>query len=182
MAFTSGAVWEIRTTGDDTNFGGGFDTGVSGFPTDLATTTGTNSAPVVSSASYNFVAGDVGAWVFIKSGTNWIPGWYKITSVASNKATLNAAIGAGVKYVNSMPMDLNISAGVATQATPGGNATWGIDYSQRDSQQFASSTLAIGNPTTTNLTDGTNTIGKNWVGNIVNIQAGGGFNGGRLVV
>ena len=44
--------------------------------------------------NYSFVAGDVGSLLFIKSGTNWIPGWYPIASVLAGVATLNAAIGA----------------------------------------------------------------------------------------
>src|ERR1041385_8313669 len=179
MAFSTATVWEVRRTGDDTNFGGGFDTGVSGFPTDgtVDANTGNTSAPVFASASYNFQAGDVGAWVFIKSGTNSYPGWYKIVSVASNKATLNAAIGAAVL----VSMEPSTNLGIASSATPT-SLTWGVDYSQQDQQQFSSSHLTIGNPTTTNLTDADNTIGKNWVGNIISITGGSGFTVQRVAV
>src|SRR5437764_1651098 len=73
MAFTSSTYWDVRSTASSTN-AGGFDTGVSGFPTDGAATSANTSAPVFTSASYTFVAGDVGAQVYIASGTNWIAG------------------------------------------------------------------------------------------------------------
>jgi hypothetical protein len=185
MAFSS-PIWEVRTTGDDTNNGGGFDTGVAGFPTDGAATVATGSAPVFTSASYTFVSpGDVGAWIFIKSGTNWTPGWYKIASVAGGAATLDAAIGHAPQY-NTLAIPgkingLNTVAGCATVASPTG-ATWGLDYSQQAGSQFSSSTFAIDATTNTKLTDGTNTIGKNWVGNIISITAGTGFTVQRVAV
>src|SRR5688572_24727159 len=111
MAFTASTVWEVQALGLDTN-GGGFDPGVAGFPTDGTTdsNTGNTSTPVFSSASYAFVADDVGHWVYIKSGTNSLPGWYKITSVAGGKATLNAAIGAAVLAAGTP----NTATGIAT--------------------------------------------------------------------
>lgn len=60
--------------------------------TDLAATTAT-TVPVVSSASHNFVAADVGLWLHITAGSNWTPGYYQIISVGSNDATLSAACG-----------------------------------------------------------------------------------------
>src|SRR5215831_12382533 len=90
MGFATTTHWQIQTTGSDTANGGGFDIANSNMSTNLAATSATGTAPVVSSASYNFVSRDVGHWVFIRSGTNWKPGLYKIASVASNQATLNA--------------------------------------------------------------------------------------------
>ena len=86
MALAATAIAEVESAGSDTN-GGMFNPGNANFPTDLTTdaNTANTASPVVSSASYNFVAGDVGAWVFVKSGSNWTPGWYKISSVASNR-------------------------------------------------------------------------------------------------
>src|SRR5882724_9576846 len=127
MAFTSSAVFECQTGGDDTNNGAIFDPGVAGFPTDGAATSATGTAPVFTSASYNFVAGDVGAYVYVKSGTNWIAGWYQIASVASNAATLTATIGTVVVAALS---GMSTAAGCATTASPTG-ATWGIDYSRQ---------------------------------------------------
>ncbi len=77
-----GTLCTLTITWNTGGNGGGFDTGVAGFPTDGAATVATSSAPVFTSASYNFVAGDVGAWIYIKSGTNWTAGWYQITVVS----------------------------------------------------------------------------------------------------
>jgi len=90
MALSATTIFEVETGGSDTLNGGAFDPGqTAGMLTDGAATSATGTAPVFTSASYNFVAGDVGAWIYIASGTNWIPGWYKISSVGSNAATLN---------------------------------------------------------------------------------------------
>jgi predicted transcriptional regulator len=55
-----------------------------------------------STASYNFVAGDVGAWVYIASGTNWTPGWYKIARI--DRALLGEREGAAVMETTSRQM------------------------------------------------------------------------------
>jgi hypothetical protein len=50
----------------------------------------------VTSASYNFVAADVGGWLDIAAGGAWTAGRYSIVSVAANAATLGsspAAVG-----------------------------------------------------------------------------------------
>lgn len=183
MAFTAKTIWQVETGGDDTNFGGGFDTGVAGFPTDGAATLATSAAPVFTSASYNFVSGDIGAWVYIQSGTNWTPGWYKITAVGSNAATLDAAVGHAVLAAPSTkkPTFPNSVTGCATTASPTG-ATWGLDYSQNGAAAFSSTHLSIDGTTNTKLTDSDNTIGKNWVGNIIAITSGTGFTPQRVVV
>lgn len=123
-------VKDTATTGNVNS--GGFNPSNSNMLTDLACDTGTGNtaSPVVSSASYNFVAGDVGRWVYVKAGTNWTPGWYEIASVASNKATLKAAIGEAQQYLNTLKK-LNTVVGCATTGTPTGG-TFTIDYSQSD--------------------------------------------------
>lgn len=146
--------------------GGGFDTGVAGFPTDGAATVANTSAPVFTSASYNFVAGDVGAWIYIKSGTSWTPGWYKIASVASNAATLNGTIGAAVLAAGT-PTTV---VGCATVASPT-SATWGIDYSQGTAGQISFTDMVVA-ATTTNFTSVAHPVGKNYVGNIINVTSG----------
>jgi len=146
--------------------GGGFDTGVAGFPTDGAATVANTSAPVFTSASYNFVAGDVGAWIYIKSGTSWTPGWYKIASVASNAATLNGTIGAAVLAAGT-PTTV---VGCATVASPT-SATWGIDYSQGTAGQVAFTDILVGAVTTT-FTSVLKPVGKNYIGNIINVTSG----------
>ncbi len=137
--------------------------------TDLATTTGTSASPVVTSASYNFVARDEGHWLYIGAGTNWIPGWYQIFSTSGNAATLTATAGAGRLSVNGMPSTVTTATGVATQATPGGNGTWSIDYSQGTALAI---TDAVVGGTTTQYTSTLTPVGKNFVGNIFNVVSG----------
>ena len=83
MALAAGTIWESRASATTGNVNGaGFNPANAAAVTDLTTdanTANTNS-PVVSSATYTFVAGDVNAWLYIVSGTNWTPGWYQIAS------------------------------------------------------------------------------------------------------
>ena len=181
MAFTASTVWEVQTGGDDTNNGGGFDTGVSGFPTDGAATSATTSAPVFTSASYSFVAGDVGAWIYIKAGTNWTFGFYKIASVAGGAATLNATIGTAlVGFGASVAGRPSTVTGCATTGSPTG-ATWGVDYSQSGSAFITFTDMIIG-ATTTQFTSVLNPVGKNFIGNIISVTSGTGFTVQRVAV
>lgn len=175
MAFTASTIWEVQTGGDDTNNGGGFDTSAT-FPTDGAATVATGDSPVFTSASYNFVAGDVGAWIYIKAGTNWLFGWYKITSVAANAATLDAGIGEGVDQYHRPALVV----GCATTASPTG-ATWGIDYSQGGTSRITFTDMVIG-ATTTQFTSVLNPVGKNFIGNTIKITSGTGFTVQRVYV
>lgn len=150
-ALSGSSIIEIQSgaTAGNVN-GGGFNPTNANMLTDLATTTGTSATPSVTSATYAFVAGDVNNWVYIKSGTNWTAGWYKISSVAGGAATLAAGVGAAIqtdttKGWPSPRYKANTVQGVATQDTPGGNATFTIDYSQ--------TTAAVIN----GITDGTTT-------------------------
>ena len=90
MAFDANTQWDVRTTGSDSN-GGGFvyGKGVKDVTaaTDLAVDSSNNKK--VTSASHNFVSGDVGKFINVTAGTNWTPGWYQILSTASNAATLD---------------------------------------------------------------------------------------------
>lgn len=103
MALSNATVFEVRTGGADTN-GGGFVTGAAGTDysqqnsaqfsgTNLATSSGTTNPSVVTSATHNFVATDVGNLINISAGTNWTTGVYQIVSVAGNAATLDRACG-----------------------------------------------------------------------------------------
>lgn len=183
-AFTASMVAEVRSTGSDSN-GGVFDMGVAGFPTDGAATSATGSSPVFSSASYTFVAGDVGAWIFIKAGTNWTPGFYKIASVNAGAATIDASIGnVPLAYRKSdggyIIYRRNTTTGVATTASPTA-ATWGIDYSQQNAAQFSFTDMVIGGTTTT-FTSAGHPVGKNFIGNSINVTSGTGFTVQRVVV
>ena len=140
--------------------------------TDGAATSATGTAPVFNSASYNFVSGDVGAKLFIASGSNWIPGWYAIVSVASNKATLNATAGEAVRAPGASG-GLSTVNGCATTASPTG-ATWTIDYSQQAAAQFSYTDLAI-QSTNTELQSSGHPFGIQQVGNLVYATSGSGF-------
>lgn len=189
MAFSATSIWHGWSTGA-TDFGGGFDPASSNFLTDLTTdaATGNTASPVVSSASYNFVAGDVGAWLFVQSGTNWTPGWYQIASVASNKATLTASAGSGVLYGTDAtlrnyrrPNGVTTAAGVATVGTPTGGV-FSVDYSQQTSAKFTYTDMVIGGVDTTQFTSVANPVTPVMVGNIINVTSGTGFTVQRVQV
>jgi hypothetical protein len=178
MALSATTIFEVETGGSDTLNGGAFDPGqTAGMLTDGAATVATGTAPVFTSASYNFVAGDVGAWVYIASGSNWIPGWYKIASVASNAATLNATIGQAVLKAALTPSTV---AGCATTASPT-VATWTIDYSQQSSAAFSYTDLASAGTGLT-VSSAAKPFGKQQVGNALVITGGTNFNAGRYVI
>ncbi len=170
MAFTASTIWEVETGGDDTNFGGGFDTGVAGFPTDGAVASSNTSAPVFSSASYNFTSADVTtppAWVYMKSGTSLIAGWYKITSLSGNAAVLDAAIGHAV-LANGTP---NTVVGCCTTGTSLSTITWGVDYSQSTAARINLDDMVVGG-TTTQFTSVHTPVAKNFIGNIISVTSG----------
>lgn len=182
MAVSAPTIHEVAATGSDGNSGsdsnaGAFDpaTNVANMLSDLTTdaNTANTSSPVVSSASYNFVAGDVNNWLFISSGTNWTPGWYKIASVASNKATLSAAIGAAILYSTGGPYSLNTAAGCATVGTPT-SGVGAVDYSQAGTAVVSNTDLASSNGTnsTPTVTSASRTFTKNDVGNYIKINGG----------
>lgn len=172
MAINATSIFEVQSGGSDNN-AGGFDPSLAAnMLTDGAATSATGTAPVFSSASYNFVAGDVGAWVYIASGTNWVAGWYKISSVASNKATLDAASGHAILS----NLTQSIANGCATVASPSG-ATWAIDYSQSTTAVYTASNLAAASGSTTVTSTGAS-FGKQMVGNSLQIRSGTNFAAG----
>lgn len=125
-------------------------------------TTAITDTPTVSSASYNFDANDVGHWLFVKSSGYWYEGWYPITSVASNKATINAAIGAVQRRVGGFKTANTVAGLATTQAATGG--TWTIDYSQSDAALLTATDFAAVGASTT-LTSATGGFKKTLVGN-----------------
>lgn len=167
MAFLAGTFLQVLTGGSDTANGGGFDTSNTHFATDGSATVANTSAPVFSSASYNFAAGDVGARLYIASGTGWLPGWYTIASVASNKATLTASVGTATLSTGF----LNTAVGCATTASPS-SATWGVDYSQMNSPRYSFTDMIVA-VTTTNFTSVLNPVNVAMVGNLISVTSGG---------
>jgi len=169
MAYSAATAWMVMNGGADGNGGngGGFDAGqTAGMATDGAATSATGASPVFSSASYNFVAGDVGAWVFIASGSDWLPGWYQIASVASNVATLSAAVGTAT----NLTYGLNTAVGCATTASPTG-ATWSIDYSRQTANQITYSDLSAAGAGST-FTSVLKPFGVQQVGNVIAVSGG----------
>ncbi len=183
MALSQYTIAEVRQNGTSTG-ASFFDPGQhAGMYTDGAATSATGTAPVFSSASYNFVAGDVGAWVYIYTGTDWIPGWYKIASVASNVATLTATIGLAVKLTTNgtiRPDGPSTTVGCATTSSPTG-ATWSIDYSQQDAVAFTYTDLASAGAGLT-VSSAAQPFNKQHVGNGLNITSGTNFTAGRYVI
>lgn len=179
MALNATTAWRIRPTGLEAN-GGGFDPGLTtNMLTDGAATSATGNSPVFGSASYNFVAGDVGAAVYIAAGTNWVPGWYPIVSVAANQATLAAAIdplrGNGILANGDAPL----TAGCASTASPTG-ATWSIDYSWlATAPKSASDLTSTASTTATSVSGG---LHKGMIGNVLRLASGSGTTPGYYAV
>ncbi len=173
MALTSGTYWELRASATTGNVNGaGFNTANAAFVADLTTDSNTanTASPVVSSATYTFVAGDVNAWLYVASGTNWTLGWYQIASVAAGKATLSAAIGAAVQF-DSATGRLKVSTviGCATVGTPT-SGTFGIDYSQQDTAQATNTNITCTAGSTT-VTSAAAPFTRMMVGNIIHFTA-----------
>ncbi|AMV24190.1 hypothetical protein VT84_07320 [Gemmata sp. SH-PL17] len=178
MPLGAGTIWYIQTSGSDTANGGGFDPGqVAGMLTDGVASSGTGASPVFTSASYAFASGDVGAWVYIASGTNWNPGWYPIASVSAGAATLSAAAGAGQNGGTRYP---TTSAGVGTVAGPTG-ATWAIDYSRGATARISYTDLASTGAGLT-VSSAANPIGRQQVGNAIVVTGGTNFTAGVYVI
>lgn len=176
------AVWEINASGTASNVNAGyFNPGNANFIANFTTDSNTanTASPVVSSATYNFVAGDVGAWIYVKSGTSWVANRYcAIASVASNKATISAAIGACVDVAspNGFPTPkyaASTTVGIATVGTPT-SGTIGIDYSRStaaiDTATDLASLTGTTNPCT--VTSASLPFGINHAGNGLHINSG----------
>jgi len=175
MALSNTAICDVQNLGSD-SFAGYFNPSNANFSTDLAATSATGASPVVTSASYTFVAGDVGKYLWVLAGTNWIKGRYPIASVSAGAATLNAAVGAVITWdsTNSRLGAPNTTAGCASTASPT-SGTWGVDYSQGTAAGVAFTDMVIDGTTNTKFTSAANPVGKNMIGNGVNVLSGTGF-------
>lgn len=181
MALGASTVFQIQTTATASNVnGGGFNFANANMATDLAcdAATGNTSSPIVSSASYNFTATDVGHWLYVQAGSNWTVGWYQIASVSSNKATLSAAVGQAIQVALNR-YGTNTVAGVGTVATPT-SGTWAIDYSQADASPFTAADLAstIGTTNPSTVTSATNPFTVAMVGNLIHVNSGSNWTAG----
>jgi len=165
MAFDANTQWDVRTTGSDSN-GGGFvyGKGVKDVTaaTDLAVDSSNNKK--VTSASHNFVSGDVGKFINVTAGTNWTPGWYQILSTASNAATLDRS-----------PAPVSTTGGTYDLYSA-------IDYSQQDSPQITYTDMVIDATTNTKFTSAGNPVTDAHVGNVINVTSGTGFTVQRVQI
>lgn len=191
MALSGTTIFEVRgATGSDTNCGGAFDPGqTAGMFTDGAASSATGATPSFTSASYSFVAGDAGAWLYIASGTHWQPGWYQIGSVSGGAAILSAAVGAaiwGALYGTTTSLKVPVQASTVAGCSSDGTssltgATWTIDYSQQAAAQITYTDLASSGTGLTVSSAG-NPFAKQHVGNSIVITGGTNFNTGRYVI
>ena len=175
MALGANTVYQLNASATASNVnGGGFNRSNANFITDFTTdaNTGNTASPVISSATYNFVAGDVGAYVWVISGTNWNSiSAFPIVSVASNKATLNAAAGAGFKLNTTTNMyEPTTVVGVSTVGTPT-NGTCGIDYSYLTTAVVNGLTDLTCTAASTTVTSASAPFRRSMVGNIMHNTA-----------
>lgn len=176
MAIASGTHWSLDASATASNVnGGGFNINNANFITDYAATSATGDSPVLTSATYSFVAGDDESWVYVQSGTNWTPGFYQIASVSGGAATLRAAVGESVQFINER-WQSNTTAGCATTASPTGGVV-GIDYSQGTAAIATATDLACadGDAAAPTITSASAPFGLNHAGNLIRIRAGTGY-------
>lgn len=173
MALSAYAFWEVRSLGSDNN-SGGFDPNAT-MKSTLSSSNGTSSTPTVTASDYTFVSADVGYHLYIKSGTNWTPGWYLITSVSAGNATVNATGGQFIK-ANSIMSSSN-GIGSTDNLSSG---TWAIDYSQNNSARISFTDLYLNSTTTCSSV--LNPITSAMIGNTIRIISGTGFTASIYVI
>lgn len=150
MAINAATVWEIRTTGSQTN-GGGFYNRNPGTSVDysqqdaaqlsLSDIATDGAGTGVSSATGGFTAAMVGNIIYLTGGSS-TPGWYEITAYAdTNNVTIDRSAGATKSSVTG-----NVGGAFKIGGT-------------LDSDFFASGQKAAGN--TVHIKSGTYTAGEN---------------------
>ena len=173
MAISLYANWEVQSLGNNNN-SGVFDPNTTMSAT-LSSANGTSTLPTISASNYSFASSDVGNWLYVKSGTNWFPGWYQISSIAGTSAIVNAnkfqAVNANIQgaFRDGIGSAASLSSG-----------TWTIDYSQKASAFKNYSDLVL--LTTTSLTSAGNTFYPSMIGNSIRIMSGSGFTAGLYVI
>lgn len=172
MALPAAAIFEINNSADAVNVGGGgFNPANANMLADFACTNGTSAAPVITSATYTFVAGDVGKLFYQqRAAGSWTPGWYTIASVSAGAATLNASVGAAIQVTNNR-FNPNTVQGIGTTATlTGGVGTF--DLSQAISGvSIVTDYASVG--ASTNLTSATAAFTQMYVGNFFHLNNAG---------
>jgi len=168
------SIFEIQANGSNSN-SGMFDPNAI-INTTLSTSNGTSIAPSVTASNYTFVSADIGDYLFIKSGTNWNPGWYRITAVNAGAATVDAAIG------NVFQPNHKISTiqGVSTTSSAS-SGNWTIDYSQVSTAYKTYTDLVI-TPNTSTIQSTANPFTVNMLGNSIRISGGVNFTTGVYII
>ena len=126
MASIATNIWEFRATAGDANAGGGFDTASGGTDysnqnsaqlqlTDLATSG--IGVTTLTSATGGFTAAMVGNYIQIRSGTNLVTGFYRVTAYTdTNTVTIDRAADDGVGGVSGGSGDLGGALDILTDA------------------------------------------------------------------
>lgn len=169
MAVATSTIWEFNSSATASMVnGGGFNYQATGPLNDGAWSNANTSSPTLSSSTYTFVAGDVGNWIY--STNTSIPGFYKISSVSTGIATVNAAVGAGVIFNSTtqrwMP---NTTAGVDASASAS-SKTFLVDYSQATAGILTLTDGACTTPSST-FTSATGGFTPAMVGNVLHINS-----------
>ena len=141
MALSSAIVWEIRTTGSDTN-GGGFKAGASGTDwsqqaaAQYSVTDGvTAGTTTITSATASFGTDVVGNLIYVAGGTGAVTGdWYEITArvnattITVDRSTgLTAGTGVTLNIGGAMlSLSIVLSKAVAGQTAYVQNGTYTI--------------------------------------------------------
>jgi hypothetical protein len=168
------SLFEIHANGSNSN-SGMFDPSAT-VTTTLTTSNGTSATPTVTASNYTFVSSDIGDYLYIKSGTNWNPGWYRITAVNAGAATVDASIG------NVFQPSHRISAiqGVSTTASAS-SGSWTIDYTQIATASRTYTDLVI-TPNANIIQSTANPFTVNMIGNSINISGGTNFTTGVYLI
>ena len=173
MAISGYSVWEVQQSGSDTN-SGCFDPNATMTST-LSTSNGLNSNPSVTASNYTFVSDDIGHYLYIKSGSGWYPGWYKILSVSSGSATVQASIGQGTSANGTITNIVGV--GSANSLSSG---TWAVDYSQKPTAFKVYTDLYT--YTNTGVNSAAQPFTPNLIGNVLNVTGGTSYSTGRYVI
>lgn len=168
------SIFEIQANGNNSN-SGMFDPNAT-LTTTLSTSNGTSATPTVSASNYTFVSSDIGDYLYVKSGTNWNPGWYKITAVNAGAATLDASIG------NVFQPNHRISTIQGVSSTSSASSgSWTIDYTQIATASKTYTDLVI-TPNTNIIQSTANPFTVNMIGNSINISGGTNFTTGVYLI
>jgi hypothetical protein len=173
MAVSSYGIFEVRSGGAST-FPGVFDPLIT-MDNTLFTSTGTSIYPTISSTNYPFKSSDVNNYLYIKSGTNWTPGWYQITGLAGTSAIVNASSN---QYMKAN-MFRGASSGVGTSDSLS-SGSWAIDYSQNSNCNTSYNDIFVQSASVISSTG--NTFNVAMLGNGIHLVGNSGITTGTYII